>query len=106
MASSIEFGVLKDSSTISLIPDYRVAMGQDEYMGLRPTLDRISGRTGIEFDPYSSAQVADAALDVFIEEMASGARVVNDDLRTLMAELVRAAYHAKQSGKPLQYRGL
>ena len=102
--ASIEFGILSDWSTISLIPEYRVDLDEQHFLEIRPILDRITQRTGIEFDLYSSASVEDSALDVFIEELSARSEASNNE--QIARLLICAGRRARELGKPLLYRGL
>jgi hypothetical protein len=105
MAGSIEFGVLEEWSTTSFVRGLRVDVDENEFTILRPALDRVTRRTGIEFDTYSSATLGGSELEVFIEEIAREAGKFST-MKPLLENLLRCARHAQQTSRSLQYRGL
>lgn len=105
MAGSIEFGILEEWSTCTLVPEFRVDMDNEEFLSLRSVLDRVGRQTGLKFDPYSSATIVGADLDVFIDEMTLE-ESRQSSTAALAGELVRCAGRAKQTGRSLEYRGL
>jgi len=105
MADSIEFGILEEWSTCSFIPGFRVDMNEEDFLSLRPVLDRITQRASLAFDVYSSETIAGPDLDVFIDEM-TGEANRQSSTAALARELARCAQRAKQTGRSFDYRGL
>jgi hypothetical protein len=106
MASSIEFGILRERSTVSLLPNFRVDIGEEDFQFLLPILERVRRRTGIVFDLYSSAEISGTNLDVFIDVIERCEHTKQSPSNELLMRLLLAARHAKVTNKPLQYRGL
>ena len=106
MASSIEFGILRDGSKTSLLPDFRVDLGEEDFQALLPILERVHRRTGIVFDLYSSAEISGTNLDVFIDVIERCEQAQKSPSNELIMRLLLVARHAKAKNRPLQYRGL
>jgi dihydrofolate reductase len=88
VSSTIQFGVLRVGSTITLVGEYRVTVHEEVLQELAPVLRRIETHTGEELDTYGGASFAGQALDEFI------------------AELLRVAEYARNEDKALKYFGL
>ncbi|MBI1375610.1 MAG: hypothetical protein GC159_23110 [Phycisphaera sp.] len=100
--ASIEFGILDDTSTVTLMPKFRVDLDEDEFREISTCLEAITRKTGIEFDQYSSATLEGQSLAIAIDEL-SGAV---EHLPECAKDVLRVARHAQSINRPLQFRGL
>ena len=104
---SIEFGVLREGSTITLVGEYRVTVDEDVFGELSVVLRRIEARTGEELDTYGSASFAGQALEDFISQLRMVApSTVSAKAADFVAELIRVAEYAQREGKAINYFGL
>jgi hypothetical protein len=102
---SIEFGVLLEGSTITLMGGYRVDVSEEELVELGPLFRRV---TGASLDPYGSAVFAHDDLSAFIGELVRAqatAEFTTPSAGALITELLRIARFARTSGKALSYFG-
>ena len=107
MGSSIEFGVLREGSTITLIGEYRVTTDEGVLEELAAVLQRIEARTGEDLDTYGSASFAGQALQDFIGELRTVApSTVSAEAAEFVADLLRVAEYAQREGKAISYFGL
>jgi hypothetical protein len=106
---SIEFGILRDGSTITLMGEHRVDLDEDVLPELEPLFRSIELRTGQTLDTYGSAAFSGQALDAMIEELQRAHDFGSGTpkrVHAFLSELLRVAHFAKTSGKPLSYFGL
>ncbi|HZJ17493.1 MAG TPA: hypothetical protein VFD27_20745 [Chthoniobacteraceae bacterium] len=107
MSSTIQFGVLRVGSTITLVGEYRVTVHEEVLQELAPVLRRIETHTGEELDTYGGASFAGQALDEFISQFRGVApSTVSADAADFIAELLRVAEYARNEDKALKYFGL
>ena len=106
---SIEFGVLREGSTITLIGTQRATVDEEIFDELVPIFLEIQKKTGEEIDQYGSASFEGAALSIFIEELESvksmASKKYSEAFYETVKELLRVAYYAKEQSKPLSYFG-
>lgn len=106
---SIEFGVLREGSTVTLMGEHRIDLDEDLLPELEPLFRRIELRTGQELDTYGAATFSGEGLDAVIDELQrahASASETTQRVRTFQAELLRVAQFARSAGKPLSYLGL
>jgi hypothetical protein len=107
MGSSIEFGVLREGSTIALMGEYRVTTDEGILEELAPVLQRIEARTGEDLDTFGSASFAGRALQELIGELRTVApATVSAEAAEFVADLLRVAEYAQREAKAISYFGL
>jgi hypothetical protein len=107
MGSSIEFGVLREGSTITLMGEYRVTTHEGVLEELAPVLQRIEACTGEDLDTYGSASFAGRTLQELIDELRTVApSTVSGEAAEFVADLLRVAEYAQHEGKAISYFGL
>lgn len=105
--ASIEFGILREGSTITLDGKFRANTQEVCFWELEPMFLEIFSQTGIEFDLYSNAVVYGAALDTFVEQLQEWQqRDLSDETKGFLNDLLRIASHATKNKKTLSYFGL
>jgi len=105
---SIEFGVLREGSTVTRIGEYRVSLPEELLVELKPLLHRVEEATGQELDPYGSATFLGPAIEQFIREIEATRRLLSSpdpQLEEFLSELLRVASFAYRSGRALSYFG-
>jgi hypothetical protein len=105
---TVEFGALRDGSSVTLVGEYRVSVPEELAAELAPIFRRIEAASGQELNPYGSAIFVGQALEQFINEVEAALRWSNasdSQLEEFLSELLRIASFARQSGKALAYFG-
>ena len=107
MGSSIEFGVLREGSTIALMGEYRVTVDEGVLEELTAVLRRIEANTGEELDTYGQASFSGGALKEFIRELRTVVpSAISAAAAEFVADLLRVAEYAQREGKSVSYFGL
>jgi hypothetical protein len=106
---SIEFGILLEGSTITLVGQSRVLLDEDLLPELAPLFKRIELRSGEELDTYGAATFSGKALKVLIEELEGAVAPESTSTplaQAFLSELLQVARTAQETDKPLSYFGL
>jgi uncharacterized protein (UPF0261 family) len=102
---SIEFGILRDGSTITLLGKHRVIVDEDLFVKLTPVFAKIEARTGQELDMYGSAVFENESLSAFIEEIRAAKSTGVNELLATLDDILRVANFACANEKQLSYFG-
>ena len=103
---SIEFGILREGSTITLIGNQRAIVDEEVFDELEALFSKVHSRTGVEIDKYSGSSFEGSNLEIFIEEIEKA--LVGDitpEIRETLLEVMRVAKNAKETKKALSYFG-
>jgi len=109
---SIEFGILREGFTNTLVGESRVLLDHENeelLLELAPLFKRIELRSGENLGEYGSATFSGEALNVLMEELQGALAAENKAKPTAHAfvtELLRVAQFAKGTGQCLSYFGL
>lgn len=105
----IEFGILREGSTITLIGEHRICLDEELFTEMLPLFQRIETRTGQEFDMYGGAKFEADALQIFIEELEvenNSENELSPGARAFLGELQQVARIAQKSNRSISYFGL
>lgn len=102
---SIEFGILREGSTITLMGEHRITIDEDLFVELKPVFSKFEARTGQELDMYGSAVFENETLSVFIEEIEAARSAAANELMTTLVDLLRVAKFAYDNDRRLSYFG-
>jgi hypothetical protein len=106
---SIEFGILREGSSITLIGENRVLLDEELLPELAELFKRIELHTGEELDTYGAGTFSGKALSKLIEEVQVALATqpkARPPVNEFLAELLRVAQTAERSNKALSYLGL
>ena len=103
---SIEFGILREASTITLMGEYRVVLTEEEFDNLKPMFEKIEATTGQEIESWGDAEFDQDTLPSFIESVKEElAKWECEQFQDTLAEMVRVAEYALSSGRKLSFFG-
>ncbi len=103
---SIEFGILREGSTITIIGEYRVVLSDTEWLALGPMFQKIGALTGQEMEWWGDAEFDSNALPFFVNEVEVALKKPEfRHEREILVELLRVANHAYKAGKTLSFLG-
>ncbi len=103
---SIEFGILREGFTATIIGEYRVVLSDNEWFALEPLFQKIGRLTCQEMEWWGDAEFDSKTLPVFVIEVEVGLQSPQLDVgREVLMELLRVARHALDTGKKASFLG-
>lgn len=103
---SIEFGILREGFTATIIGEYRVVLSDSEWFALESLFKRIGELTGQELEWWGDAEFDSKTLPLLVNELEAELKNLKLDVgREVLMELIRVARHALSAEKKVSFLG-